>query len=401
MGKQSEYYHSEIKVEDISFQPLFIDNNQYKEIIKKFNHSVSTKQKQELCSQLPNELFCYCRYCGKPIVHKKTLIKTHKDNSINIKIPSVKTRIIDNKNYELSCCEDCLLEHFKQDPPKSSKYYYMKGNKYGAYSFGYSEDEYRKIASMTVGVTEKSLIRKWGKEEGLKKWKEYCDKHSYIASKKRYIDKYGKEIGLAKYYEDRAMTLEMCIKRHGKKKGKELWNNYCERQRYTNSKEYYINKYGEGKGINKWKENRIIFAKAGQSNNSTTISKISQELFNILYKKINTKKEEIYFYSLNKEYELICDNGSCYFLDFYDKERNIIIEFNGDYWHANPKIYHNKDVIYVHGQEKSIRKIHKYEKIRKENICKQLNNPIYIIVWESDYKKDKEGTINNLLKNFQ
>ena len=54
----------------------------------------------------------------------------------------------------------------------------MKANKYGAYCFNYTEDEYKKICSQTVGITEKSMIRKWGEIEGKKRWKEYCEKQS-------------------------------------------------------------------------------------------------------------------------------------------------------------------------------------------------------------------------------
>ena len=38
----------------------------------------------------------------------------------------------------------------------------MKANKYGAYSFGYSYDDYKMICSQTTTVTLKSLQKKWG-----------------------------------------------------------------------------------------------------------------------------------------------------------------------------------------------------------------------------------------------
>lgn len=396
-----KYYHSSAKVEDILFPKVYgYDLTVYRPIIKKFNASTSTSEKENIAEQLPSELFCTCRFCGKKVITAKSKIDIHKDGSINSDTPSVKYRIINGRKYELSCCEYCLLDHFKDNPPKSSKYYFMKANKFGAYSYGYGYDEYKRITSMTVGVTEKSMIKKWGKEEGLKRWKKYCDKHSYIASKDAYINKYGKKEGLSKYYNDRAMTKELCIKRHGQEKGIVMWKKYCDRQRYTCSKEYYIKKYGKEEGINKWKENRIIFAKAGQSTNGTTISTISQELFSSIYERIKDKKE-IYYGNLNKEYELVCDNGSCYFLDFYDKKRNIVIEFNGDYWHANPLLYKSGSFVNVHGQQKLVDELWKYENIRKQNICKQLNNPIYIVVWESDYRKNKKAIIEKLLKYFK
>lgn len=401
MGKKSKYYHSEVKVEDNCFQPLFgYDLKLYRPIVKRFNNAKTTKEKQEISKELPSELFCYCRFCGKPVVNSISNIETHKDGSFNLHKPSIKERIIDNKKYVLSCCEDCLLEHFKDCLPKAPKYYHMKANKYGAYSFGYSEEEYKKIASMTVGVTEKSMIRKWGKEKGLKKWKEYCDKHSYIASKDAYIDKYGKKEGLSKYYNDRAMTLQMCIKRHGIEKGTVMWNEYCERQRYTCSKEYFIKTYGQKIGIPKYenyveKRKNNIFQLQECSN---TFSRVSQDLFMDLESKLNDN-DEIYYNNKNKEY-VIKYKSYCYFLDFYDKTKNIVIEFNGDYWHCNPNIYEGHEQIQHRGKFTTPIQIWNKDKIRKKNICKQLNSPTYIVVWESDYRKDKKGTIDKLLKYF-
>lgn len=401
MGKKSKYYHSEVEVEDISFQPLFgYDLKLYRPIIKKFNECNTTKEKQEISKELPNELFCYCRFCGKPIVNSISNIEIHKNGSFNLHRPSVKERIIDNKKYELSCCEDCLLEYFKDCPPKAPKYYNMKANKYGAYSFGYSEEEYKKIASMTVGVTEKSMIRKWGEKEGLKKWKEYCNKHSYIASKDAYIDKYGKKEGLSKYYNDRAITLQMCINRHGKEKGLAMWKQYCERQRYTCSKEYFINTYGEKVGIPKYenyveKRKNNIFKLQECSN---AFSRVSQDLFINLESKLNIG-DEIYYNDKNKEY-VVKYKSYCYFLDFYDKTKNIVIEFNGDYWHCNPSIYKGNEQIQHRGKIVTPIQVWNNDSIRKKNICKQLNNPTYIVVWESDYRKDKKETIEKLLKYF-
>lgn len=400
MGKKSKYYHTEVQVEDVGFQPVFVnDLTIFKPVIKEFNNSKDIDTKLELSKQLPDELFCNCRFCNQRIIYPNSRLEVHYNNSITVERPSIYKRIIDGKEYTLSCCEPCLLNWFKDNPPKSPKYYTMKANKFGAYVYGYSKDEYKKITSMTVGVTEKSMIKKWGKEEGLKRWRKYCGKHSYIASKEFYKDKYGEIEGEKKYYEDRAMTLKMCIKRHGEVKGKEIWDSYRKQQRYTCSKEYFIKKWGKEEGAKRYENARIAFAKGGQSSNGYTVSKVSQELFFELNKQI--KGDEVYFDKLNNEISVVTNFGSCYFLDFYDKTKNIVIEFNGDYWHANPKIYKENDIIYQHGQENIAKDIWGYDEKRKQEICEKLNNPTYIVVWENDYKKDKEGTINKLLKYFK
>lgn len=401
----TKYYHSKVKVEDILFPKIYgYDLKIYRPIIHKFNSSKLTQEKEKIAEQLPSELFCNCRFCGRKVITPTAKISIYKDGAINLAKPSVKYRIIEGKRYELSCCEKCLIDHFKDNPPKSSKYYYMKANRFGAYSFGYGYDEYKKITSMCLGVTKERMIKKYGEEEGLKRWKSYCDIHSYICSKQSYIDKYGQEEGLNKYYNDRAMTKELCIKRHGKEDGIKMWNNYCEQQRYTNSLEYFIKKYGKEKGIKKYD----IFAQKRiepflNQENSKSTSRVSQDLFKKLEKYL-PPDDEIYFFDKNNEYEVKTHTNNStnfYKLDFYDKTKNIIIEFNGDYWHANPKFY-SKDHIFEHrGYSLSADKIWKKDEQRKQNICKKLNNPIFIIVWENDYRKNPNEVINNLLKYFK
>ena len=54
----------------------------------------------------------------------------------------------------------------------------MKANRFGAFCFGYSYEEYKKICSVTTGITEKSMIKKWGIELGKQKWQEYKNKQA-------------------------------------------------------------------------------------------------------------------------------------------------------------------------------------------------------------------------------
>ena len=42
-----------------------------------------------------------------------------------------------------------------------------------------------------------------------------------------------------------------------------------------------------------------------------------------------------------------------------------------------------------------------YDQNKKDFICKELNNPIYLQIWESDYRKNKEQIINNILEYYK
>ena len=344
-------------------------------------------------------IFPTCRFCGNTIINSNFKIYINKkDKYLQIHNPTYYCREIDGHKYYISCCKDCLLEHFKDDPPKAEKYYFMKANKYGQYCYGYTYDEYKKICSMTVGVTYKAMINKWGVELGEKKWKEYCDKHSKIASKESFIEKYGKEDGLRIYHESRAITKNGMIKKYGEELGNKKWKDYCDRQRYTCSLEYFIKEYGEELGKEKYNnfcEQRIT--KGGWIHKS--FSQESNNLFNII--DIVLKKYNIRNYLLfgkNEKYVRNETKDIGYKLDFYDSTKNLIIEFQGDYWHANPNIYDDKffnKVTQLYSTE-----IWEYDMNKKEFIIRYFNNPVYLEIWENDYKTNKLNVVNSILKYY-
>lgn len=398
--KEKEFRHSTISVIDIEQTPVKVDTNNgvdYLTICKEFNNTTDINKKLELSYLLPEELFCTCRFCGSRIMTQNSKLDFNRINkTILVKIPGVRYRIIDGVKYELSCCSNCLLEHFKDCPPKSEKYYYMKANKYGAYSFGYGYEEYKKICSQTVGITENAMIRKWGEKEGKKRWKSYCDKQAETNTFEYKQEKYGwSKEQFEEFNKSRAVTLELCIERHGEEAGRKMWDEYCERQRYTTSLEYMIEEYGEEEGTKKYKD--FCYYRTN-SCGSKSYSLISQQCFNAIYSHINTTNE-IYYHDLNKEYSII-NNNTTYNLDFYDKTKNLVIEFLGDYWHANPKRYNSDETIIHHQKSICVKDIWKYDKQRKRNICKVLNNPVYIEVWESDWKENQYKVMEEILKYY-
>ena len=83
-----------------------------------------------------------------------------------------------------------------------------------------------------------------------------------------------------------------------------------------------------------------------------------------------------------------------YICDIYIKELNLIIEFNGDYWHCNPKKY---DENYLHPhKKKTAKEIWEEDKIRVDNIKKYGYN--LMIIWECDF--EKPNYIKNIIKKY-
>ena len=79
-----------------------------------------------------------------------------------------------------------------------------------------------------------------------------------------------------------------------------------------------------------------------------------------------------------------------HYCDVYIPSKNIIIEFQGDYWHGNPKKYDKEEL-----SEFQLEKVKKDEILRK--YCK-YNGIKLIEVWESDYNRDSKSITNLLLE---
>tara|TARA_Y100000296_G_C5150228_1_gene245994 strand:- start:22 stop:888 length:867 start_codon:yes stop_codon:yes gene_type:complete len=82
-----------------------------------------------------------------------------------------------------------------------------------------------------------------------------------------------------------------------------------------------------------------------------------------------------------------------YRVDILIPERKTIIEYNGSYWHCDPRQYSAS----YYNKKKGLlaEQIWEYDK-KRINKLKSLGYTI-IIVWERDYLSDKEKTINSLI----
>jgi len=154
------------------------------------------------------------------------------------------------------------------------------------------------------------------------------------------------------------------------------------------SKCWYIKKYGKTEGIKKYNERSIHLSKKTfwhtyNKKNKQNWSKISQEMFWEIYKRIKNVYKNIYFGELNHEYG--CETNMNF--DFVIKDNKKIIEFNGDKFHANPTIY-NKNDISLKFLNKTAEEIWNEDKI-KHDLAKNKGYDIFV-VWESDYLKNKE-----------
>lgn len=116
-----------------------------------------------------------------------------------------------------------------------------------------------------------------------------------------------------------------------------------------------------------------------------SLSKPQKEL--IEYLKNNTK------YTIFYDFPIYNKQDKLYKVDIYIKELNQIIEFNGTYWHADPRFY--KEDFVIKKKQKTSKQI--WEEDQKR--LKDLSDMGYKVkvIWEYDYKLNKNDILTELV----
>ena len=143
-----------------------------------------------------------------------------------------------------------------------------------------------------------------------------------------------------------------------------------------------INKYGEEEGKKIFEERQIKWQKSlhNKLKNNTTNGKTQSLFANSI---INILQD---FFEGEKEYLL-----GKYSYDY--RFQNKIIEFNGDYWHANPNIY---DKNFVNKTTKLTASQIWDNDLKKKEYAESCGYKL-LIIWEKDYKDDVSDTINKCM----
>ena len=164
---------------------------------------------------------------------------------------------------------------------------------------------------------------------------------------------------LALKERQQTFTIEKCIKKYGEEKGIEVFK---ERQQ-------------------KWMNN---FSKSiNQHHNLTSLSSgIADDLIKNLCLKLSI---DIPMY---EEVLIDIQKNISYAYDFC--YNNKIIEFNGDYWHCNPKFY--KANFYNKSKHKTAKEIWKYDN-QKIKLARKQGFDV-LVVWEYDYQNNPIDVIN-------
>jgi hypothetical protein len=344
----------------------------------------------------------YCIECGKELGYLDPLKRKFYSGSIEVQ-SCFSTKLHPKFKKTRKRCFDCAVFKFG-----SISY---KPNVHHSDFTGYLFDE--EIDKSNVGVTLEVMIKRYGEDEGKKRFESYRSKQAYSNTFEYKKEKHGwtKE-EFDEFNSSRAVTLENLTKKHGSVEGKKRYEKYKKRQAYTNSLDYFIEKLGYDNGkkeyerINSEKgltlENMIRvhgFVKGPQiyeeiiSKKSSDVyhSKISQKLFDDLDNIV--VNDNTFYASKNNEFGM-CSNDRYYFFDYTIPERKKIIEFNGDYWHANPKIYESS---WIHPVTKKTAHEIWCSDSDKIDFARKKGYSV-MIVWESDFINSPDKVIQQCLE---
>ena len=321
-----------------------------------------------------NEEMVTCRICG---INKKRIYGAHLKNEHKITSDEYKSMFPGAPLMAKSDLKNTTINSGKH--MKEEKYKTMFSEKFK----GENNPNHKNKTTEEERKSRSPFSKNFSKYEEIENKEEHISNFAKEAIKDR-ISPNQKEYYMVKGYSE-----EESIKM------------VSERQK-TFSLDKCIEKYGEEKGLDKWKERQQKWQKSLLENGNIKCgySAISQELFSeILFntRLKSSKLENIYFATKNKEY-YISVKGSFYIYDYVDLNSKRIIEYNGDVYHANPNIYNENDYPHPFYKKNGPSAKETWDKDSdKLSVAKNKGFDV-LVIWDSEYKKNKKETIKKCIE---
>lgn len=341
--------------------------------------------------------FVYCKICGAKLRNiSNTHLKKH-----NMTMQDYKKQFPDEPLF----AEGLLEEQTEKREATLDKYHTDENGKRTHYLTlekciaKYGESEGLRIwndIKHRIGQTLPNLIQKYGIEEGTKRYEKRCQRLRGKRTIEYFVKWYGEEEGKKRHkeYHDKYIgfqTLEWFINKYGEQKGREAYDETCKNKALTLAN--FIRKYGEELGRQKHEEYcRERFNKFSQSN-------VAMELFNQLMENDDVKSHKIWFDGHPKEFgKYLHEIGRYVFFDFFDETTGRIIEFNGDYWHANPLVYESDSIIHMPAKTTKLAKdIWQWDEARNKAIESEYGYKV-LVIWQKDWLENPDEVLQRCLK---
>lgn len=170
----------------------------------------------------------------------------------------------------------------------------------------------------------------------------------------------------------RTFSLETCVDKYGVARGTEIWQARQE----------------------KWQDSLSVSKKQ-----TAGFSRASQHLFISLMSHYEPDRAKgVFFAAKNHErvlnYELDGTRRR-YIYDFTDEQARVIIEYNGDYYHANPEKYSANDRPIKNKPEETAADLWARDARKMQHAVDQGYR--VLTVWEADYARDPEAVVQQCL----
>jgi hypothetical protein len=337
-----------------------------------------------------------CIKCNGPIFYHNSLIRLSKEGKLKYdqNLPSCKSfKEIEGQRFYLSVCQDCLSKEFPEYSSLNKSRVFNVVSEITKFAFQIPSDIAKKFTQKTA-VTLENFINKYGGDEGSRRWDEYCRIQSETNTFEYKKEKYGwSEEQFNEFNKSRAVTLKNMVKKYGKEEGEKIFKDYVEKQKINGKTlEWFIDKYGEKEGKSRFKKVSIEKAKGGLRA-GLSVSKVSQEFFRKLDTFIGKDFKTLYLEKNIEKIIYINEISKCYMLDYFIEELNVCVEFHGDYFHANPSKYDEKFEFpgFSKGDKILTAKDIWDKDILKYSLLKEHKGIKTIVVWESDYYRNKDN----------
>jgi hypothetical protein len=260
-----------------------------------------------------------------------------------------------------------------------------------------------------------SFTKRYGDEEGSRKWKAYRNKMSSKNTFGAFAERRGwTHDEWSDYNKRRAVTLANLVAKYGEEEGTKRWNTYCEKQRTAgNTIEYFIEKLGEvagpikyaevckAKGITLENMIRVHGRDAGVARyhswlEATNGNYVSLSASQFVKDVVNMLPNDTIFHEgvFGKEFCIWEDRVYMFDLVITSPVKKVV-EFNGDFWHASPLKYGPDDVVKHRGGSKIAKDIWEADERKIQAIRKRGFE--VLTVWESEYVADMVGTADRVV----
>ena len=267
-------------------------------------------------------------------------------------------------------------------------------------------------------ITKEGMIRKHGEQLGLEKWNAYREKQAKSNQWEAYEAKGFTREEFDSYNLSRAVTLDNQIKKHGEEEGRRRFEEYCVTQSKSGvSLEYFIEKYGEVEGLAKYKEVNAqkgityenMVRKHGEILGPEAYHKwlvadryssdMANEFIELVVDGLLKVFETPIIHSAKFGGEYCIYDNRPYLYDFViTAPVQAMVEFHGDFWHANPSKYKADDIIKLRGGKfKTAQELWDRDTIKMQVFEQQRGYP-HRVIWESDFLNNKQQTVNEVVE---